>query len=120
MAFQADNGRHSAGLETRAFCSEDVAALSFERLLLGRGRPKHGRWRSRGRGPRGSPRRRAGKLVRSPQPVARAVLRRRVGGAAGMTVFTAVWQAGDSLATLRSRHSRASLPPGEMPEQLAM
>src|SRR5579884_2502891 len=39
---------------------------------------------------------------------------------AGMTAVTAPLQEGDNLATLRSRHSRASRPPGWTPEQFAM
>jgi hypothetical protein len=38
----------------------------------------------------------------------------------GMTALTAVLQADDSLATLRSRHCKASRPPGCTPEQFAM
>src|SRR3984957_14369806 len=38
----------------------------------------------------------------------------------GAAAFTAAWQDGESLASLRSRHSNASLPPGWTPEQLAM
>jgi len=41
-------------------------------------------------------------------------------GAAGIAALTAVWQAGDSLARLRLRHSKASRPPGWTPEQFAM
>ena len=38
----------------------------------------------------------------------------------GAAAFTAAWQDGESLASLRTRHSNASLPPGWTPEQLAM
>src|SRR5215470_19445334 len=40
--------------------------------------------------------------------------------AAGTTALTAVLQDADNLASLRLRHSNASLPPGCTPEQLAM
>jgi hypothetical protein len=39
---------------------------------------------------------------------------------AGVIALTAVWQAPDSLARLRLRQSKASLPPGVTPEQFAM
>lgn len=43
------------------------------------------------------------------------------GGAGGGEIaLTAAWQPPDSLGKLRLRHSRASLPPGCTPEQLAM
>jgi hypothetical protein len=42
------------------------------------------------------------------------------GAAGGLMALTAVWQAPESLLTLRLRHSKASLPPGVTPEQFAM
>jgi len=42
------------------------------------------------------------------------------GAAAGEMALTAAWQPPESLAKLRFRHSKASLPPGCTPEQFAM